>query len=234
MSRLYLIRHGQASIGSDNYDRLSQTGIRQAKILADYLANLKIQFDAVYSGEMERQKDTAKPVMEALYGTSSQLLLNAPEFNEYDAHTIISYQAPEMMSEDPEIAEALPKLTTDGRALAVVFKKAMLRWVRGERYIPGVEAWPEFVQRVYSGVDRIFKENGPKKTIAIFTSGGAISITLRRALGLSDEQTILMPLQTLNTGISLFHFSDDVFTLSYFNCIAHLEMRKEPNLITYR
>jgi broad specificity phosphatase PhoE len=213
---------------------LSPTGKRQAKILADYLASLGIQFDAVYSGEMERQKDTAKPVIEALYGVGGKPVLNAPEFNEYDAHTIISYQAPEMMSEDPEMAEALPKLTTDGGALALVFQRAMLRWVRGERHIPGVETWPEFTQRVYSGLERIFKENGPKKTIAIFTSGGAISITLRKALGLSDEQTILMPLQTLNTGISLFHFKDNVLTLSYFNCIAHLEMRREPGLITYR
>jgi len=34
MSDLYLIRHGQASFGKDNYDRLSPLGIRQARILS--------------------------------------------------------------------------------------------------------------------------------------------------------------------------------------------------------
>ena len=37
---IYLIRHGQASFGADDYDVLSPTGIRQAEILGDHLLNL--------------------------------------------------------------------------------------------------------------------------------------------------------------------------------------------------
>jgi broad specificity phosphatase PhoE len=139
-----------------------------------------------------------------------------------------------MLSEDSALAEALSNLTTDGRSLSIVFKRAMLRWVRGERNIPGVETWPEFVQRVDLGIERLIQENGPKTTIAVFTSGGAICVSMRKALKLSDEQTILLPLHTMNTGVSLFHFSEGSFTLSCFNSIAHLELRNEPELITYR
>ncbi|MEK9990253.1 MAG: histidine phosphatase family protein, partial [Halieaceae bacterium] len=32
MASLYLIRHGQASFGSDNYDQLSPLGQRQADV----------------------------------------------------------------------------------------------------------------------------------------------------------------------------------------------------------
>ncbi len=234
MSRIYLIRHAQASIASDNYDRLSPLGVLQAQILADHLERLKIRFDAVYSGEMERQKATAKPVLAALSGDDSQVLRIAPEFNEYDAHSIIRYQIREMVAEDPSLAEAASKLTTDGRSLSLVFKRAMLKWVRGERNIPGVETWPEFVQRVDFGIEKIIHENGPKTSVAVFTSGGAICVSMRKALKLSDEQTIMLPLHTMNTGISLFHFSEGSFTLSYFNSIAHLELRNERELITYR
>jgi broad specificity phosphatase PhoE len=234
MSRIYLIRHAQASISSDVYDRLSPLGLRQATILADYFRRVNMKFDAVYSGEMERQKDTAKPVMAALFGDESDVLRIAPEFDEYDAHSIIRHQIQEMTSEDPAVAEAASKLTTDGRSLSLVFKRAMLRWVRGERNIPGVETWQEFVQRVDLGIERVIQENGPKKTVAVFTSGGAICVSMRKALKLSDEQTILLPLQTINTGISLFHFSEGSFTLSYFNSIAHLELLNERKLITYR
>jgi len=234
MSRIYLIRHAQASIASDVYDRLSPLGVQQATILADYFKRVKIRFDAVYSGEMERQKDTANPVMAALFGDEPKTLRIAPEFNEYDAHSIIRHQIREMLSEDSALAEALSNLTTDGRSLSIVFKRAMLRWVRGERNIPGVETWPEFVQRVDLGIERLIQENGPKTTIAVFTSGGAICVSMRKALKLSDEQTILLPLHTINTGVSLFHFSEGSFTLSYFNSIAHLEMLNERKLITYR
>jgi broad specificity phosphatase PhoE len=34
MSDLYMIRHGQASFGEENYDRLSPTGVVQAEIVA--------------------------------------------------------------------------------------------------------------------------------------------------------------------------------------------------------
>ncbi|WP_164030788.1 histidine phosphatase family protein, partial [Serratia marcescens] len=50
MGSIYLIRHGQASFGADDYDVLSPTGIRQAEILGDHLRNLGVRFDRVLSG----------------------------------------------------------------------------------------------------------------------------------------------------------------------------------------
>lgn len=37
MSVIYLVRHGQASFGSDDYDRLSTIGREQAQALGEYL-----------------------------------------------------------------------------------------------------------------------------------------------------------------------------------------------------
>ena len=234
MTRIYLIRHAQASIGSSNYDQLSELGKEQAKILANYLKKLGIKFDVVCSGEMKRQKDTARPLLESLSGVDGAKLIILPEFNEYDAHSIIGYQIPELTEEDPEYAKALKNLFSDGKSLAIIFKKAMLRWMTGERRIPGVETWTEFVRRVQSGIDRVSSEWGPNRTIAVFTSGGAISVSMQKALNLGNEQTLVLPLQTINTGITLYHLVEDQLGLSYFNSIAHLEMTGDPDLITYR
>ncbi len=62
MSEIYLIRHGQASFGEEVYDKLSPTGIRQARVLARHLAHLNPSFDMVYCGTMERQRMTAQEV----------------------------------------------------------------------------------------------------------------------------------------------------------------------------
>ena len=63
MAELYLIRHAQASFGTSDYDRLSALGCRQAGALGEYFRDCAIHFDAVYSGELERQRKTANIVV---------------------------------------------------------------------------------------------------------------------------------------------------------------------------
>jgi broad specificity phosphatase PhoE len=60
MATIYLIRHGQASFGTEDYDRLSALGTRQAEVLGEYLRDHGIAFDAVYSGDLQRQRETAR------------------------------------------------------------------------------------------------------------------------------------------------------------------------------
>ena len=52
MGSIYLIRHGQASFGADDYDVLSATGVRQAAVLGEHLAALGIGFDRCLSGDL--------------------------------------------------------------------------------------------------------------------------------------------------------------------------------------
>ncbi len=44
MASLYLIRHGQASFGSDNYDQLSPLGQRQADVSGRFFCDTKLHF----------------------------------------------------------------------------------------------------------------------------------------------------------------------------------------------
>lgn len=56
---IYLIRHGQASFGADDYDVLSPIGIRQAEVLGAHLAQLGVRIDRSVSGDLRRQQHTA-------------------------------------------------------------------------------------------------------------------------------------------------------------------------------
>ena len=38
MGSMYLVRHAQASFGTDDYDRLTETGFTQARLLGAYFA----------------------------------------------------------------------------------------------------------------------------------------------------------------------------------------------------
>ena len=60
MATIYLIRHGQASFGAEDYDKLSALGMRQAQVAGEYLRDHGIILDAAYSGELLRQRETAR------------------------------------------------------------------------------------------------------------------------------------------------------------------------------
>ncbi|HEX5612745.1 MAG TPA: phosphoglycerate mutase family protein, partial [Burkholderiales bacterium] len=47
MAELYLVRHAQASFGTEDYDRLSELGRRQARWLGEYFAERGMRFDRV-------------------------------------------------------------------------------------------------------------------------------------------------------------------------------------------
>ena len=235
MSEIYLIRHAQASFGKDNYDQLSVLGIKQAEILGNYFIRAGLKFDAVYCGSMVRQIDTAKLSMSALWGAELKSGLRiADEFSEYDFQSVIKSLVPHMTRENPSISEALPTIYTNLRAFQQVFEQAILRWISGRYDLPGIETWQAFTQRVRKGVNRIMEENGPKKKIALFTSGGAVSAVMQMALGLSDEDTIRLSWQIRNTSVSTLKYSDKRLGLSSFNSVGHLEILNEAELLTYR
>ena len=58
MGTLYLVRHGQASFGADDYDQLSPLGLQQAQRLgAHWLAHGQ-RFDTVLMGTLRRHAQT--------------------------------------------------------------------------------------------------------------------------------------------------------------------------------
>ncbi|NNE63221.1 MAG: histidine phosphatase family protein, partial [Gammaproteobacteria bacterium] len=66
MSELYLIRHAQACFGSDDYDQLSELGVRQSRLLGEYFDQRGIHFDHLVTGDMRRQHQTMEAVFEGL------------------------------------------------------------------------------------------------------------------------------------------------------------------------
>ncbi|MCX5839215.1 MAG: histidine phosphatase family protein [Deltaproteobacteria bacterium] len=236
MGTLYMIRHGQASFGSANYDLLSETGVLQSRILAEHLLAVGLAPDALYSGAMERQKDTAG-AMVALY-REKELPLPAlrieDAFNEYSSREIILSYVSETADEDPSLKEDLSRFYADKKAFQRVFEKILMGWVKGEYRKPGIATWEDFRERVRGGLTRVIAENGRGRTIVIFTSGGPVSATLQTALGLSNEETLRTAWQIANSSVTKFLYNGERITLAAFNDTAHLALRRDPALVTYR
>ena len=69
MSKLYFFRHGQASLGADNYDVLSPLGEEQALALGKYLVEKNIHFDRVLDPSHDK-KTPIKPYKQSTKRTS--------------------------------------------------------------------------------------------------------------------------------------------------------------------
>ncbi|RPH51506.1 MAG: histidine phosphatase family protein [Desulfobacteraceae bacterium] len=236
MSELIMIRHGQASFGEKDYDRLSPAGINQAKLLARHLLNTKQAFDAVYCGTMERQKNTAKELIECF--SNARIPVPDPvisaDFDEYDSFSVWNSLVKPMLKEKPDLSEAIKTAHTDKKSFQKVFEAVMFRWVAGEYDLKGVPSWEDFKKRVKNGISKIMETHGSGRKIIVFTSGGPVSAAVQHALGLSDLKTIELSWQVLNSSVTRFKYSSKGIILSGFNDISHIEKENDGTLITYR
>ena len=89
MGQLYLVRHGQASFGADDYDQLSDLGRRQSVRLGEYFKARGQRFDAVITGSLKRHAQTWAGIDEGLGGSALSPLV-WPGLNEYDSAAVIA------------------------------------------------------------------------------------------------------------------------------------------------
>jgi len=236
MSTLYLIRHGQASFGTDHYDRLSERGFIQSELLARYLLKIDQKFDTVYAGEMKRQIDTAEKVLSCYReaGRAIPALQILPEFNEYDSKGILKALVRDIAQDDPDMEADMARLYNDKKAFQRIFEKVILRWITGDKEISGVTSWQDFRKRVGRGISKVMAENGRGKTILVFTSGGPISAAFQMATGISDAGTLRVVWHIVNTSVSTFVYNAEQISLTSFNARAHLDLERDASLVTYR
>lgn len=237
MSEIYLIRHGQASFGAKVYDELSPTGIRQARILADHLVAHNVEFDAVYSGSLKRQIDTARAFCRKSAGEghndSGPVVMEA--FNEYNGRGLLLARIHFPGKSETITMDDLPALRRDKHAFQAYFAETVDRWLCGEYDgIDGVEPWKAFCKRVSCGLQQIIDRHGSGKRVAVFTSGGAISVMLKVVLGLSDHRTMETSWQIMNASLTSIKYNATGLALSMFNNTTHLLLEKDPGLLTYR
>ena len=236
MSEIYLFRHGQASFGADNYDKLSPNGIRQAQILARHLAQTGKSFDAIYYGEMERQQKTAWEFID--YCSKNRLATPDPTisdaFNEYDSVAVWQALVPELTQEDPSIAIDVAEFSAEKKAFQRVFSKVMNRWISGKYQAAGIPNWNGFKQRVGQGLENLIAQHGARKQIGIFTSGGPISVVVQTALDLTDPKTLEVSWQLMNASVTRIKYNSRGITLAAFNDVTHLELAGDERLLTYR
>ncbi len=220
MGQVLLVRHGQASWDSDDYDVLSPVGWEQSRLLGQALAARGIVPDVVVSGGMRRHRETAEACLAALESTATAEVDEG--WAEFDHVTMLGSLPAPFEGRSPTRAE-----------FQEWFEAATERWTGGVHDDEYGESFAAFGSRVGEALRRTAAREG---TVLVFTSGGPISWAAASLL--ADEPDVLSRLWRrlnpvcVNSGVTRLVTGRRGTTLVTFNGHAHLD--GVPDVLTYR
>jgi len=238
MGRIIVVRHGQASYGQPDYDRLSDLGVRQCEMLGRYYAGRGWRFDRVVVGPRRRHwqsHDAMAAAFRAAGGSTTSVWpdpVEDPALDEYQAFEVMDHFA-------PGHRQILDNSEEGRRRYFLLYRQTMRRWLRGESPDDGpatnIESWGKFRARVASSMERLresLANGGAERTILAVTSGGPMAAAAGYALGLDDLKTMEQSWMVSNGSFSEFLVSrtaeEDRFSMLSFNATPHLD----PDLVT--
>lgn len=230
MATIYLIRHGQAQFGMEEYDALSPTGIEQAKILGKRFMQHKIIPTKIISGSMKRHQQTMDFCLEKMESNEFVKMTNE-EWNEFDHRDVLTkYESRYAVLEELKKDIFLDK--DPKQKITEVLTGAVTRWT-SEQYNDYNESWKTFCERILSGLQKIENESNKNDIIFVFTSGGSISVVLQHLLQLSVQKTFELQLGVANCSITKIKIASNGLRLLSFSDHAHFE-GEHKNLLTYK
>jgi broad specificity phosphatase PhoE len=222
MAELYLVRHGQASYGSGDYDRLSDLGWRQSRWLGEYFAERGVGFDRIVRGTLRRHAETLAGIGEGL-GAAIEHGAD-PGLNEYD---ILSLLAAHYADEAPAAHQG-----EDRRAHFRMLREALYAWAEGTLAGEAHERFDAFRSRVRGALESVRAYSSADR-ILVVSSGGPIATIIGEVLGLAPRRIVDLNLQLRNASISEFRFNARAIHCVSFNTIPHLDRPDRAEALTY-
>ncbi len=251
MATLYLVRHGQASFGADDYDQLSDLGRRQSLCLGQYLRERHgdaLRFDTVLTGTLRRQVGTWQGIAEgggfevgpsragppeaasAPSGGSADMPVRSvgghilwPGLNEYDSHAVIHAIHP-----DPLPRPDTPELYRQHFRL---LRQGLAAWMDGRVQPAGMLSYADFRAGVVGALDHVRQHC--QGDVLIVSSGGPIATAVAHILQAPAATSIELNLRIRNTAVTEFQFNPKRHQLLTYNTLPHLDGPAYRDWVTY-
>jgi broad specificity phosphatase PhoE len=220
MGSIYLIRHGQASFGSSDYDKLSQHGRAQGLALGRSLRARALKPALVVCGGMRRHRETAAACLHGM-GLPSAWDEDSG-WNEYDADCMLEAFDPRYRYK----AHLTADLLREGdmrRSFQRLFAQAAARWASGSHDDDYDEPFQVFASRVLGALARVRARMGKGDQALVFSSGGAICVVASQLLGLPPARALELSYTLVNASVTKLLVGARGLTLSSLNEHSHLE-----------
>ena len=214
MGSLTLVRHGQASFGEKNYDKLSELGHLQAQLLGKFFKEEGVVFDKFFTGNMSRQLETLREINQ----DAEPNILKG--LNEYDAEALMTSNFSGNLPED---------IFKDRKSYFRNIRSTMKNWQDGGLDIKN-NSWVNFKKGVLDSLHEMTRNK--HDNILAVSSGGPISLIITEILNAPSKSMIDLHLQIKNSSITKIITTANSLYLSEFNSTPHL-IKDKSNLVTY-
>ncbi len=221
MGKLYLVRHGQASFGTNDYDRLSPLGKQQSRRLGEHFKEHGLQFEAVYTGTLNRHRQTWKGIAKGM-GQSDEAL-QQPGLNEYDSEAVLA-----ALGYTPAIDRASPD---HHRQYFRMLRDGLRQWMAGVVNPRGMPTYVDFVSGVMTPIKHMQQEH--TGNVLVVSSGGPIATVVGQVLGTTPETSIELNLRMRNTSVTELHAPPKRLMLVEFNALPHLSNPTHRTWVTH-
>jgi broad specificity phosphatase PhoE len=219
MGRVIFVRHGQASLGSDDYDRLSPRGVEQGERLGAHWQRDGRRFVAVLRGSLRRHRQTLDAITRSLDGLPAAQ--EHTGLNEYDGDALIR-----ALGRGPL---APPRDAQQVKAHFRLLREALLQWMDGALAPEGMPGFVAFREGVAGALAAARKEaaNGD---VLIVSSGGPISVAAAMVLDAPSSTAVALNMRLANSALVELASTATGFELEAFNHLPHLA--GAPQLMT--
>lgn len=230
MGSIYVVRHGQAAFGTDDYDRLTEVGFTQARLLGAHFGARRIRFDAIFTGTLRRQIETARGILQGHPELGVDLPQERfPGLDEYlsDAIMTAHFGTPPVWGGGADKRD--PAFVRDHfRHL----REALLAWADGHIQPEGMAAFSRFQENAVAALIEA-RTRYPEGRVLVVSSGGPIAAMVAAALQAPPSSAVELNLRIRNSSLSEFSSTLKRHHLVSFNALPHLDTHADAALTTY-
>lgn len=214
MPVIALLRHGQASFGTDDYDVLSDLGREQAQLAGEELASRGLRSPVLVSGSLQRQRDTALIAGGAL-GLGEPRV--DARLDEFDAHAAV----------EAHIGVVGAARGMSSAQFQVHLDEAMRSWMAD-----GDPRWRDFVGGAMAALEDLAVSLPSGSDAIVCTSAGVTAAIAGTLLACGPDGLIALNRVSVNASITTVVSGSRGLSLVTFNEHAHL--LGSPHLRTNR
>lgn len=237
MGKIIYVRHGQASLFSDDYDQLSELGIRQSQTVGDFLLSENITIHAVYCGPLKRHLQTAEAILNKIEVTEKHPTM-VEGLREHEGFGILKSLLPHLVENDDQIRELINRPFGNKKEQIKhhlrVYENFARRWINGEfdeMIDDKFTSWYQFVNNAKESFQMINHQSEEGKNVLVVTSGGPKAVACGSVLDLSFTNIMDLSWVIYNASVSIFSKNHKNIILSSFNNISFIHDKSWRTLV---